>query len=65
MEPELKATQEEGQRLTHALAQQRTQVTQIRDQMVSLEERVKVNHYCKMYRERMNKYLLPTEAIQS
>lgn len=42
LEPELKATQEEGQRLTHALAQQRTQVSNIRDEMVALEERVKV-----------------------
>nr|XP_045596401.1 dynein axonemal heavy chain 6-like [Procambarus clarkii] len=41
LEPELKATQEEGQRLTHALSQQRSQVSHIRDQMITHEEKVK------------------------
>lgn len=43
LEPELKGTQEEGQRLTHALAQQRTQVGHIRDQLITHEEKVKVS----------------------
>lgn len=42
LEPELKATQEEGQRLTHALAQHRTQVSSVRDQMLAQEDKVKV-----------------------
>lgn len=42
LEPELKATQDEGNRLTQALAQHRNQVAQLRDQMVAQEERVKV-----------------------
>ncbi|XP_068222058.1 dynein axonemal heavy chain 6-like [Palaemon carinicauda] len=41
LEPELKATQEEGQRLTHALVQKRNQVTAIREQMIVQEEKVK------------------------
>nr|XP_027212731.1 uncharacterized protein LOC113805867 [Penaeus vannamei] len=41
LEPELKATQDEGNRLTQALAQHRNQVAQLRDQMVAQEERVK------------------------
>lgn len=43
LEPELKATQEEGQRLTHALAQHRTQVSSVRDQMLAQEDKVKVS----------------------
>lgn len=64
LEPELKGTQEEGQRLTHALAQQRTQVTQIRDQMVALEERVKASHFYftdrkqEMHDKKMNTFQL-------
>ncbi|KAK3885101.1 hypothetical protein Pcinc_010652 [Petrolisthes cinctipes] len=41
LEPELKATQEEGQRLTHALAHHRSQVSTVRDQMLAQEDKVK------------------------
>ncbi|KAK4328017.1 hypothetical protein Pmani_001491 [Petrolisthes manimaculis] len=41
LEPELKATQEEGQRLTHALAHHRSQVSTVRDQMLTQEDKVK------------------------
>lgn len=47
LEPELKATQEEGQRLTHALSQQRAHVAHIRDQMLAQEEKVKVSTGCR------------------
>ncbi|XP_047493548.1 dynein axonemal heavy chain 6-like [Penaeus chinensis] len=46
LEPELKATQDEGNRLTQALAQHRNQVAQLRDQMVAQEERVKEKNDC-------------------
>lgn len=45
LEPELKATQDEGNRLTQALAQHRNQVAQLRDQMVAQEDRVKVGRF--------------------
>ncbi|CAL4143927.1 unnamed protein product, partial [Meganyctiphanes norvegica] len=41
LEPELKSCQEEGQKLTAALAQQRTQVTSIREELILQEEKVK------------------------
>ena len=42
LEPDLKSTQEESQKLTVALSQQRSLVSDLRDQLTQHEEKVKV-----------------------
>ena len=49
MEPDLKSTQEESQKLTVALSQQRSLVSDLRDQLTQHEEKVKVIIWSTIY----------------